>query len=109
MFQEQFAQAAVGQMVATAGAIFLAPFGSTTVVAVVQEIIFGLFPGDGPSEPLAHIPLVLVDGLAVLSDLPFGELYMASTSALVSRVGSFVPLRSSLSGMVFLKHDIALS
>ena len=71
LFSEVLPQFAAGEMVAASCAVLLAPFGSATVITIVQKVVFGFFPVDRPSEPFAHIPLVLIDGMAVLPNLPF--------------------------------------
>ena len=63
-------------MVAATGAVFLAPFGSASIVFIVQEVVLGFFPADNPAEPLAHVPFVLIDGVSVLPNLPFIKLPM---------------------------------
>ena len=69
-------QDAVGEMVSPPGAVFLSPFGSTAIVFIMKEVVFGFFPVDRPAKPFAHIPLVFIDGMAVLPNLPFIKIQM---------------------------------
>ena len=71
LFREVLPQFAAGVMVTAARAVFLAPFGRAAIVFIVKKVVFGFFPVDNPSEPFTHIPLVLIDGMAVLPNLPF--------------------------------------
>jgi hypothetical protein len=76
LFSEALPQLAAGEMVAAAGTVFLAPFGRAAIVFIVKEVVFGFFPVNDPSEPFAHIPFVLIDGMAVLPNLPFIKIPM---------------------------------
>ena len=76
LFSEVLPQFAAGEMVAAPCAVFLAPFGSAAVITIVEKVVFGFFPVDNPSEPFTHIPLVLIDGMAVLPNLPFIKIQM---------------------------------
>jgi hypothetical protein len=80
VFYEALSQFAAGEMVAAAGAVFLPPFGCATIVFIVKEVVFGFFPVDNPAEPFAHIPLVLINGMSVLPNLPFIEITMGLTA-----------------------------
>ena len=70
-------QFAVGEMEAPPGAVFLAPFGSAAIVFIVKEVVFSFLPVDHPSQPFAHKPLVLIDGMAILPNLPFIKIQMS--------------------------------
>ena len=76
LFSEVLPQLATGEMVAAARAVFLAPFGGAAIVFIVKEVVFGFLPVDNPSQPFAHKPLVLIDGMAVLPNLPFIKIQM---------------------------------
>lgn len=81
LFSEALPQFAVGEMVTASGAVFLAPFRCASIVFIVEKVVFSFFPVDDPAEPFAHIPLVLVDGMAVLPNLPFIEITMSFAAA----------------------------
>ena len=81
LFSEALPQFTAGEVVAAPGAVFLAPFGRTSIVFIMKKVVFGFFPCDVPAEPLAHIPLVLVDGMSVLPNLPFIEIPMGFAAA----------------------------
>ena len=74
LFGEMLSQFAAGEMVTAARAVFLALFGRAAIIFIMKEVVFGFFPGHGPSEPFAHIPFVLIDGMSVLPNLPFIEI-----------------------------------
>ncbi len=76
LFSEVLSQFATGEMVAAPRAVFLAPFGRAAIIFIVKEVVFGFLPVDNPSQPFAHIPLVLIDGMAVLPNLPFIKIQM---------------------------------
>ena len=76
LFGEVLPQLAAGEMMAAIRAVFLAPFGRAAIVFIVKEVVFGFLPVDNPSQPFAHIPLVLIDGMAVLPNLPFIKIQM---------------------------------
>jgi hypothetical protein len=74
IFYKALPEFAGREMVATNGTVFFTPLGSTAIVFVVKEVVFGFFPGNVSAEPFAHVPSVLIDGMAVLANLPFIEL-----------------------------------
>jgi hypothetical protein len=71
LFSEVLPQFTAGVMVAASRAVFFAPFGSAAIISIVEKVVFGFFPVDRPSEPFTHVPFVLIDGMAVLPNLPF--------------------------------------
>ena len=62
------------------------PFGCATIIAVMQEIRFRLFPVNVAVKTFTHIPSVFVDGHAVLVGLPFMECSKCATAPPV-RIG----------------------
>ena len=71
LFCEALPQLAAGKMMAAVRAVFLAPFGRTAIVFIVKEVVFRFLPVDHPSQSFTHVPLVLINGMAVFSNLPF--------------------------------------
>jgi hypothetical protein len=80
LFGKALPQLTVAEMVASLGAVFLAPFGRAAIVFIVKEVVFGFFPWDVSSEPLTHVPFVFIDGMSVLPNLPFIEMQMGQAA-----------------------------